>query len=266
VPVSLSPITDRIAGWLGPSELAVTYPGIWLRPDVYATHGHYLDRHITVPSFERLAVRAIERLLHHAQRDAHSVDDYEAVLGPIYALLFTAAQNAPPEGARTSRGSIKAWEVLVGDGRPRPLRHRLIGSIGLPAAVMLLNRIGLGPLRPRLSGVELRRAGLQAMADAVGRLGIDAEHVIFGHTHRAGPFPGDDLAEWRTGRGARLLNTGSWVYEQLFVTPTPGQSPYWPGCAVELDDEGPPRLVRLLMDRTLVDFTPVDAADAPVAA
>ena len=33
------------------AELA--YPGVWLRPDVYATHGHYVDLHITVPSFER---------------------------------------------------------------------------------------------------------------------------------------------------------------------------------------------------------------------
>ena len=31
---------------------------LWLRDDVYATHGHYLDRHLTVPTIERLGVGA----------------------------------------------------------------------------------------------------------------------------------------------------------------------------------------------------------------
>ena len=31
---------------------------LWLRDDVYATHGHYLDVHITIPTLERLAAGA----------------------------------------------------------------------------------------------------------------------------------------------------------------------------------------------------------------
>ena len=35
---------------LGPAGAGrVAYPGLWLREDLYATHGHYLDRHTTVP-------------------------------------------------------------------------------------------------------------------------------------------------------------------------------------------------------------------------
>ena len=30
-------------------EVRVAYPGVWVRPDVFATHGHYLDVHNTVP-------------------------------------------------------------------------------------------------------------------------------------------------------------------------------------------------------------------------
>ncbi|MGA8720088.1 MAG: metallophosphoesterase, partial [Solirubrobacteraceae bacterium] len=34
---------------LAPARVRVAYPGVWLREDVYAIHGHYGDRHNTVP-------------------------------------------------------------------------------------------------------------------------------------------------------------------------------------------------------------------------
>jgi hypothetical protein len=97
-------------------------------------------------------------------------------------------------------------------------------------------------VRADLSGEELRRAGLRALRDVVARLGIRARHVIFGHTHRAGPLEADDSAEW-----SGLLNSGSWVFEEMYVGRTWG-GPYWPGGAVELEDGRPPRHVRLLDD------------------
>jgi hypothetical protein len=75
---------------------------------------------------------------------------------------------------------------------------------------------------------------------------VDARHVIFGHTHRAGPLPEDDREGWRSPSGAELFNTGSWVYEPNLATARSGGGPYWPGTAIELDDEGPPRVVELL--------------------
>jgi hypothetical protein len=83
------------------------------------------------------------------------------------------------------------------------------------------------------------------MGDVVERLGIDARHVVFGHTHRSGPLPGDDAGEWRLASGAQLTNTGCWVYESMYLDRHWG-SPYWPGLAVELESGGEPRLVRLL--------------------
>ena len=47
----------------------------------------------------------------------------------------------------------------------------------------------------------------------------------------------------------RIVNTGSWVYQPHFLTPEANGSPYWPGTAVLVDDEGPPQLLRLLGDR-----------------
>jgi hypothetical protein len=84
------------------------------------------------------------------------------------------------------------------------------------------------------------------MAEALRRLEVDAPHVLFGHSHRSGPWPSDDLAEWTTHAGGRLVNTGSWVYQPHFLSGPPGTSPYWPGTAVTVEEEGPPRLLRLV--------------------
>ena len=46
-----------------PARVRVAYPGLWVREDVYAMHGHYLDCHLTVPTLERLSVGAMSRLL-----------------------------------------------------------------------------------------------------------------------------------------------------------------------------------------------------------
>ena len=76
-----------------------------------------------------------------------------------------------------------------------------------------------------------------------------APWVLFGHTHRAGPWPRDDRSEWTTPAGTRLINTGCWVYQPHFLAGAPSQSPYWPGTAIRVTDDGPPELVRLLGDR-----------------
>ena len=53
---------DRRLGRAG-ARVRVAYPGLWVRADVYATHGHYLDCHLTVPTLERLSVGVMSRLL-----------------------------------------------------------------------------------------------------------------------------------------------------------------------------------------------------------
>ncbi|HXM86727.1 MAG TPA: hypothetical protein VN889_03745, partial [Solirubrobacteraceae bacterium] len=87
------------------------------------------------------------------------------------------------------------------------------------------------------------------------RLDLGDAYVVFGHTHRSGPLPDDDAAEWNRparhgmqGSGARLVNTGCWTYDSVFLTRTPGESPYWPGTCALVEDSGPPTLQRLLID------------------
>ena len=236
----------RIGGWLHPAELRLAYPGIWLRPDVFATHGHYLDLHNSVPTLECLAVSAIERALGGAPAGERAPGDYEAALAPLYGLSFNIAQAAGRSRRLTGSASAAIWRRTGGaDGRPS-LAGRVLAGAAIPAAVAGLNRAGLGPFSPDLTGAALRTAGLAAMTAVAEGLGAGGAHVIFGHTHRSGPWPGDDGSEWSLPGGGRLTNTGSWVLDEAFVPSGGGLNPYSPGTCVFVDDDGPPRITRLL--------------------
>jgi hypothetical protein len=80
------------------------------------------------------------------------------------------------------------------------------------------------------------------MREVITRLEVPpGAHVLFGHTHRAGPLPDDERSEW-----SGLLNTGSWVYERAWLGDSPPRSPYRPGFAAIVEDDAPPELVNLL--------------------
>ena len=199
-------IAARIAELLGSAELELAYPGVWMRPNLYATHGHYLDCHVTVPTFERRDRRDREALgcaaggpaIHRRLR----VDPG----APLRAALRRRPERAAP-AALGENASARVWEAVHGrDGRRPDLRGRLLGSVVLPGAVALANRIGLGPLRWDISFPEISRAGYSAMLELVPRLGIEADHVLFGHTHRRGPLDGEP--GWALPSGTRLINTG----------------------------------------------------------
>ncbi len=233
----------QIARRLGAKRVRAAYPGVWLRGDVYATHGHYGDRHTTIPQLERLGAAAMVRLTGERGADPRTAEDYEATLAPMYEWTYALAQH---DGARNPAGSqVRAWSSLSGSERQRSLRSRAMRA-AFPAGVAALNRAGFGPLRADISGPELRRAGLAGFGEVLRRLGVPASHVIFGHTHRAGPLERDDRGEWRAPTGAALINTGSWVHEPRFLGSDPRRSPYRPGFAAIIEDDGPPGLVNLL--------------------
>jgi Calcineurin-like phosphoesterase len=270
-----SPMLAQLAQWAAPARLTAAYPGLWIRSDVYATHGHYLDCHLTVPTMERLGVGAMGRVLRRPARAFAGPDDYEAVTNPVFAWIDAIARQAPTGDALNGGMTVRAWRTLRGgqdmaganvdgwrDGHRRKLRAltrsartRVLAG-AFPLAVAALNRAGLGPFNADLSSSELRRAGLRAMGEVAQRLGLGDAYVVFGHTHRAGPLPHDDAHEWHLPGGARLVNSGCWSYDAYFLTATPGESPYWPGCAVLVEDDGPPRLLRLLSSHTHAQLRP----------
>jgi UDP-2,3-diacylglucosamine pyrophosphatase LpxH len=246
----------RIAAWMPEVQLTLAYPGLRLRPDVYATHGHYLDLHLTVPRLEAIAASAMGRVT-GLGKAARSASDYETTLAPLYAFFAGLAQGRSAAGlARGGRLSRSVWN-RVNDGRApdsatgraaaaRTLATRfLLGQVTIPGAVAALNGLGLGPFNATLTGEELRRSGLVAMSSVAEVLSPGTEHVIFGHTHRPGPLPADDLDEWTTRSGTRLWNSGSWMREGVFVR-TGRDSPYWPGSVLTLADDDPPRIENVL--------------------
>ena len=121
---------------------------------MYATHGHYLDCHNDVRTFECLARALVERLTRAPRNGYSTPDDYEAVLAPVYKAIYRIAQSRAPT---QRRGAWQGWCPLVGAA------ERLSG--------------------PRASS----RVG--AMAQVVDRLRIDADYVLFGHLHRPGSWP-----------------------------------------------------------------------------
>jgi hypothetical protein len=230
--------------------VTLAYPGLMLRPDVYATHGHYLDLHLTVPRPEGLAAGLMGRLTGRG-RDSRSATEYETVLSPLYAFYARLAESADSAGVRHGGSLSRAVWRRVNRDRGGALVRFLLGRVTIPGGVAILNRLGLGPLGPDVSGAELRRAGLRAMARAAEGLGIEADHIVFGHTHRPGALPGDDPEEWRTAGGARLWNAGSWLHEPVFVGREPRRSPYWPGTVLRLGEEGEPVLDNALPEGSL---------------
>jgi Calcineurin-like phosphoesterase len=283
----VSAMMAQLAEWAAPARLTAAYPGLWVRPDVYATHGHYLDCHLTIPTLERLGIGAMGRMLRRPAGAFSSPEDYEAVMTPVFQWIDAVARQAPTGETLNGGTTVRVWRALGGGGGApgqgkwesahgepthgerepahangrgptrsrrragelgRALRARALAG-GFMVGVTALNRAGLGPLHADLSSGELRRAGLRAMGEVAERLDLSPARpgwVVFGHTHRAGPLPGDDVAQWRAPSGARLMNTGCWTYDSYFLTSAPGESPYWPGCCVLVEDQGPPLLRGLL--------------------
>ena len=251
-------IAKRLASFLAPANVEVAYPGLWLRDDVYAMHGHYADIHLLVPTLERLAAGIMARMV-GAVPDPATPEDYEALLAPIYALSQASAQRAAPGRVTIgSRSAVGAWRALAGRGRRGRMRRR---ALVLPFAlgVAAVNRAGIGPVQTGVGVEDLRRGGLLAPAEAARRLRVSPAHLVFGHTHRTGRLADDAASEWRTPGGTQLHNAGNWIFDPVFMgRGAEGSSPYWPGGAIALDDDGPPRLERLLAG------VPAKVLDGPV--
>jgi len=224
---------EALASWLKPARVSVRYPGFTVAPGVFATHGHYLDRHL-MPSLPVSVSRGPLTPLPDSARP----EDYERASGPSAAAVQGLLATALP-------GAIgDPFDIVAGVARRLALA-------AVPVSALLRGGEVLAPLSAGLLGVQFRRAGLPAMARASRTLGVRAQHVIFGHLHRAGPLPADPPAEWtQAGLDGPLLlhNTGSWVYEPLLLAGMRPPHPYWPGGAVLVEEGRAPRTLTLLDD------------------
>jgi hypothetical protein len=149
---------ERLARSLPATELTLAYPGLWLGDDLYATHGHYLDCHNQVRTFECTSVQALRRMRHPGS--LRSPDDYEAVVAPLYGAI-DRLMRLP---------SSRRFAALLKQAA-RPLERLALKRSATPAFA--------------------RRPGLDAMRRVIGSLGIEAGTVLFGHLHRMGRWPHD---------------------------------------------------------------------------
>jgi hypothetical protein len=219
IPVGATPALARLASWLAPARVRVHYPGVWVSERVWATHGHYLDRHLLPEAAYGIARGALGRL----PRDGATPDDYERAGGP----------------------SFTRFEALLTRWLPRPLAAlsddlaELLRAMTMPGIPRRLLNHRFSPLNAMLLGAQMRRASIPALARVVHRLGVDADWVIFGHVHRSGPIAGDDPRRWRgPGGSPRIANTGAWIYEPVLVHHVTPPHPYWPGGAIRLPGDG----------------------------
>ena len=148
---------------------------------------------------------------------------------------------------------MRIWELMGGaSGRARTLQGKFLGSALIPAALRGMERAGFGDFTRDFSTGEIGRAGVEAMHVVVERLGIEADHVVFGHIHRRGALLMDDGRRssdpiWERN-GTTLHNTGNWMYVEGLLGRAVPQSPFWPGSMVVVPDSGPPELRELLTD------------------
>jgi hypothetical protein len=245
-----------LAGWLGDAALDLAYPGIWLRDDVYATHGHYMDCHMSLPRLECVAAAVIMRLFGPVPSPAGPFD-YERILRPVYGLSYSLAQSELAQ--RATRPSERAWRAISArngaSGRIRRAARRAAIGAGVPASVWGVNRLLRSEFDPVLTPEAIAASGVAAATELGERLGVGGVHLITGHTHRGGP--GEEDGAWPLPGGGSLHNTGSWVFASAFHHPGTPPGPYWPGTVTWLEDDAPPRRVRLLADRSREDLAAV---------
>jgi UDP-2,3-diacylglucosamine pyrophosphatase LpxH len=232
-----------VVEWLKPARVTVRYPGVWLREDVWATHGHYLDRHLVPESafgLPRGRLRSARRII--------SASPWE------YERHHRRRRRRARPG---QRGRRRSGESLLARLAARPVATtleataELVRRATMPQLPVALMHLRLVPVTAAMIDAQMRHAAVPAVGLVARRLGVDADWLVFGHVHRSGPRDGDrwpDGGQSDSASGPRILNTGSWLYEPLLVDRAAPPHPYWPGGAVLLENESPPRAVGLLDD------------------
>jgi UDP-2,3-diacylglucosamine pyrophosphatase LpxH len=253
-----------------------------------ALHGHYLDLHLASPGERLLAL--LQQAVTAYQLDAlpPGFDLYESVLRPQFELLYWIGQS--PAGAQVQSD---LWRRLRGDTRQIPrnvvgrvkriaARRALRAAEALAgaAAHQLTERVLKGDVSlvspARAADVEEGIAALMASLSALQpelfameRWQTPPAHVIFGHTHRAGPLASLDAPHrWRAtwaGRPVELWNCGSWLYDSERALTEEYYRTRWPGTVVLIPDGEPPRVQSLLKDLSADDLDEMLAAALPAA-
>ena len=228
--------TGLLAKWLGAAKLELAYPGIWLRDDVYATHGHYMDCYRRLPRLECIAAATVMRGRGPLPGQP-TPQDYERVLSPIYGIAFGLAQAGLAH--RVTNPFEQIWRAMSNStpGSQWRARRAFLRS-GTSAGIWFLNHLLRSDLGANLTPDTLSETGIAAATELAQRLKVEGVHMITGHTHRAGPT-GEEEA-WPLPGGGNLHNTGSWILTSTFKELGNQARSYLPGAVTWLAESGPP--------------------------
>ncbi len=189
-------------------------------------------------------------------------DDYEAVLAPLYAWMFAMAQRSKAGVARAgSRSSVRAWDAAGGTGAPaaagpRARAHRRAADGGRRPQPRGHRAAGRASCPGRRCAAAPSRASREVLAPPRRRR---AATSLFGHTHRAGPWPQDDAAEWRTP-----ARDAAGQHRQLGLpAPLPAGAPGRRPLLAGDGDRRRGRTARRRLERLLADRTHEDLRPAP---
>ncbi len=270
-------LESRLAG----VEVDIRYP-TYTFAGVLCTHGHYLDFHArrsgAAPG--RLLARTLWSIALGGKEHTPTIDDYEATITLLTAMLFTIAQL--PNGTHAQRRAFAAFEglgrlVRLGKAPVRAVEHagdwvaRQAAAAAGGRRSATAERVTEKYRGARFQEAERRRqsgapAGGEATSYAFGRMvnpsdpagpaveafekvvetlgwARDTDKIVFAHTHQ----PLDGVTG--PGGAVRYWNTGSWIYEPDLSSRDAYLSYCrngWPGTVVLIDsDEPEPCLLRL---------------------
>ncbi len=143
----------------------VAYPGVWLRDDVYAMHGHYTDRDTTVPILERLGVRADAPRARASERPA---EQRRGLRGGARADV-----RVDRRGRRAGRARRRGRRERPGAGVARAAEARAAASVRARAIAAGLRRarVRAEPRRNRPAAPRCLGPRAAARRPACGRSG-----------------------------------------------------------------------------------------------
>ncbi len=225
-------------------DVVTAYPTCELDGMLF-THGHYIDAHAR--SSDRWLMDGLAWQLTGAARPQRlTVEDYEALVAPLYALMYEIANL--PAGPRAQR-RFERW--LDGAATiahaPRHASQRLAALVHATGHEDAAERL----LRAHDAPTARVLAAMQAVCDD---LDLRPRTVVFGHTHVA-------LAGVCTPDGRhRLFNSGAWVWDRRARERSNHGWPLRPGTVLRatggelelrglLDDCDERDLARILEDR-----------------
>lgn len=262
-------------------EVDIRYP-TYEFAGVLCTHGHYLDFHTrrsgSAPG--RLLARVLWSIAVGGAEHTPTIDEYEATITLLTAMLYTIAQlpngthaerrvfaafqrveraiqlaGAPTRALEQARDWFAAQAAMIGrDGRRRRSEREAADYRDARTHEAERRSRTAAPTGGHAASYPFARSvhpsdsispAVEAVDIVVSNLGWarDTDMIVFGHTHQ--PLDG----VMAPGGSIRYWNTGSWIYEPDLSSRAAYVSYLrngWPGTAVLIDsDETQPRLLKV---------------------